>query len=62
MYSARFRFVKVEGCSRRGADLPTDTSILDPQLATAQKLVALYHERWEIGVSSQGHIFQLVRD
>jgi hypothetical protein len=31
------------------------TTILDHELAT------LYHERWEIGVSSQGHIVQSVR-
>ena len=38
------------------------TTILDPQLAPAKELAALYHERWEIGVSSQGHIVQSVRD
>ncbi len=38
------------------------TTILDHQLAPANELAALYHERWEIGVSSQGHIVQSVRD
>jgi hypothetical protein len=38
------------------------TTILDHILAPAQELAALYHERWEIGVSSQGHIVQSVRD
>jgi Insertion element 4 transposase N-terminal/Transposase DDE domain len=38
------------------------TTILDPKLAPAKELAALYHERWEIGVSSQGHIVQSVRD
>ena len=38
------------------------TTILDPQRAPAKELAALYHERWEIGVSSQGHIVQSVRD
>jgi hypothetical protein len=38
------------------------TTILDPQQAPAQELAALYHERWEIGVSSQGHIVQSVED
>jgi hypothetical protein len=38
------------------------TTILDPQQAPAKELAALYHERWEIGVSSQGHIVQSVRD
>jgi hypothetical protein len=38
------------------------TSILDPDQAPAQELAALYHERWEIGVSSQGHMVQSVRD
>jgi len=32
------------------------TTILDPEKAPARELAALYHERWEIGVSSQGHI------
>src|ERR1035437_4749702 len=38
------------------------TSILDPDQAPAEELAALYHERWEIGVSSQGHIVQSVQD
>jgi Insertion element 4 transposase N-terminal/Transposase DDE domain len=38
------------------------TTILDPTLAPAQELAALYHERWEVGVSSQGHIVQSVQD
>ena len=38
------------------------TSILDPGLAPAEELAALYHERWEIGVSRQGHIVQSVQD
>jgi hypothetical protein len=38
------------------------TTILDPKQAPAKELAALYHERWEIGVSSQGHIVQSVRD
>jgi hypothetical protein len=38
------------------------TTILDPRQAPAEELAALYHERWEIGVSSQGHIVQSVRD
>ena len=38
------------------------TSILDPDQAPATELAALYHERWEIGVSSQGHIVQSVKD
>ena len=38
------------------------TTILDPAQAPAQELAALYHERWEIGVSREGHIFQSVRD
>ena len=32
------------------------TTILDHELAPAAELAALYHDRWEIGVSSQGHI------
>jgi hypothetical protein len=36
------------------------TTIPDP--AAAKQLAALYHERWEIGVSSQGHIVQSVKD
>jgi hypothetical protein len=38
------------------------TTILDHRLAPARELAAIYHERWEIGVSSQGHIVQPVRD
>jgi hypothetical protein len=38
------------------------TTILDPKQAPAKELAALYHERWEIGVSRQGHIVQSVRD
>ena len=38
------------------------TTILDPRAALARELAALYHERWEIGVSSQGHIVQSVQD
>src|SRR5438034_595742 len=38
------------------------TTILDPTQAPARELAALYHERWEIGVSSQGHMIQSVRD
>src|SRR5450759_1596909 len=38
------------------------TSMLDPDQAPAEELAALYHERWEIGVSSQGHIVQSVQD
>ena len=38
------------------------TTILDPKLAPAKELAGLYQERWEIGVSSQGHIVQSVRD
>jgi hypothetical protein len=38
------------------------TTILDHEKAPASELAALYHERWEIGVSSQGHIVQSVRD
>jgi len=37
------------------------TTIPDPAAAPARELAALYHERWEIGVSSQGHINQSVR-
>jgi hypothetical protein len=36
-------------------------TILDPDQAPASELAALYHQRWEIGVSSQGHINQPVR-
>jgi hypothetical protein len=35
---------------------------LPPGQAHAAELAAAYHERWEIGVSSQGHIVQSVRD
>jgi hypothetical protein len=38
------------------------TTILDPNEAPAKELAALYHERWEVGVSSQGHIVQSVKD
>ena len=38
------------------------TTILDHKLAPAKELAALYHERWEIGVSRQGHIVQSVKD
>jgi hypothetical protein len=38
------------------------TTILDPKQAPAKELAALYHERWEIGVSRQGHIVQSVKD
>ena len=38
------------------------TTILDHERAPAMELAALYHDRWEIGVSSQGHIVQSVRD
>jgi hypothetical protein len=38
------------------------TTILDHEQAPARELAALYHERWEIGVSSQGHIVQSVQD
>ena len=38
------------------------TTILDCVQAPANELAALYHERWEIGVSSQGHIVQPVKD
>jgi hypothetical protein len=38
------------------------TTILDHEQAPAEELAALYHERWEIGVSSQGHIVQSVGD
>ncbi len=38
------------------------TTILDEEQAPAAELAALYHERWEIGVSSQGHIIQSVQD
>jgi hypothetical protein len=38
------------------------TTILDHEQAPAKELAALYHERWEIGVTSQGHIVQSVRD
>ena len=38
------------------------TTILDHEQAPAEELAALYHERWEIGVSSQGHIVQSVKD
>ena len=38
------------------------TTILDPHQGPARELAALYHERWEIGVSSQGHIVQSVKD
>jgi len=38
------------------------TTILDHESAPAAELAALYHERWEIGVSGQGHIVQSVRD
>ncbi len=38
------------------------TTILDYERAPAKELAALYHERWEIGVSSQGHIVQSVKD
>ena len=38
------------------------TTILDHAKAPAIELAALYHERWEIGVSRQGHIVQSVRD
>jgi hypothetical protein len=38
------------------------TTILDAEQAPAKELAALYHERWEIGVSSQGHIVQSVKD
>jgi len=35
---------------------------LSPEQAPAPELAASYHERWEMGVSSQGHIVQSVRD
>jgi hypothetical protein len=38
------------------------TTILDPATAPAKDLAALYHERWEIGVSREGHIVQSVGD
>jgi hypothetical protein len=38
------------------------TTVLDHAKAPATGLAALYHDRWEIGVSSQGHIVQSVRD
>src|ERR1017187_8729191 len=38
------------------------TTLLDPSAAPAEELAALYQERWEIGVSSQGHIVQSVKD
>src|ERR1039458_7673390 len=38
------------------------TTLLDPEQAPAKELAALYHERWEIGVSRQGHIVQSVKD
>jgi hypothetical protein len=38
------------------------TTILDHEKAPAAQLAALYHERWEIGVSRQGHIVQSVQD
>jgi hypothetical protein len=38
------------------------TTILDHDQTPARELASLYHERWEIGVSSQGHIVQSVRD
>jgi hypothetical protein len=38
------------------------TTIPGHELAPAAELAAIYHERWEIGVSSQGHIVQSVRD
>jgi hypothetical protein len=38
------------------------TTILDHRQAPAKELAVLYHERWEIGVSSQGHILQSVED
>jgi hypothetical protein len=38
------------------------TTILDPKQAPARELAALYHERWEIGVSREGHMVQSVRD
>ena len=37
------------------------TTILDHEQAPASELAALYHERWEIGVSRQGHIVQPVK-
>ncbi|HSW63608.1 MAG TPA: IS4 family transposase, partial [Dissulfurispiraceae bacterium] len=38
------------------------TTILDPEKAPADELAALYHQRWGIGVSRQGHIIQSVKD
>jgi len=38
------------------------TTIVDHEQAPAKELAVLYHERWEIGVSRQGHIVQSVRD
>ena len=37
------------------------TSILDHEKAPAAQLAALYHERWEIGVSSEGHAVMSVK-
>ena len=36
--------------------------IRHPKLTPAKELAGLYHERWEIGVSRQGHIVQSVKD
>jgi hypothetical protein len=38
------------------------TTILDPKQAPAKELAALYHDRWQIGVSRKGHMVQSVRD
>ena len=37
------------------------TTVLDCEQAPATDLAALYHDRWEIGVSRQGQIVQPVR-
>ena len=53
---------RLEGIAGAESSYRLLTTILDPGQAPAAELAALYHERWEIGVSSQGHIVQSVRD
>lgn len=52
---------KLEGVPNAEAIYRLLTTILDHEIAQAQELAALYYERWEIGVSSKGHITQSVK-
>jgi hypothetical protein len=53
---------RLEGVADAPPSYRLITTILDHEKAPAEELAALYHERWEIGVSSQGHIVQSVQD